>query len=195
MKMVAFGVTHVSANDPMSKTHTGAPKPTPTPRSAFVWFSNSLAGQGSVNTLTLVTPIGLAVGLGSLAAAFIPSKSSTNTRTKTFPTSPPPGTVNTTTSTSAFNPSSENTIAAAVFTGGAAYTASQVSVPTGDLQTWIAVRLAIMNAVKRMNCPANPKNTPATSQDRYPALPSQGAPPAMAPFCQGWMPAATPRTP
>lgn len=164
--------------------------PMPTPKSAFVWFSNSLSGKGSVNTLTIVTPLGLGIGIGSLASAFIPSKSSTSTTTKTYPTSPPPGTVNTTTSMSAFNPSSENALAAAFLANAATYTTNQVNVPTGDLQIWKAVRQAIVKAVKSMNCNLMSGQSPEQSDDRYPVTASQG-PHAMAPFCQGWVPAPT----
>jgi hypothetical protein len=187
--------TQVPVNGQMSRTKAGkvaklmptpTPTPTPTPKSAFVWFSNGLSGKGSVNTLTIVTPLALAIGIGSLAAAFIPSKSSTNTTTKTYPTTPPPGTVNTTTSMSAFNPSSENSLAAAVFTGGAAYTASQISVPTSDLQTWKAVYQAIVKAIKSMNCPLIPGMRAPSTDERYIVPASQGT--AKAPFCKDWKP-------
>src|SRR5580704_8506570 len=61
-----------------------SPKRTATPKSAFVWFSNSISGKGTVDTLTLVSPLALAVALGSISTAFIPSKSQVNTTTKTF---------------------------------------------------------------------------------------------------------------
>jgi hypothetical protein len=189
-------VAQASGDDSRSKTPTGQPKrmPTtkPTPKSAFVWFSNSISGKGTVDTLTLVSPLSLAVALGSLSTAFIPSKSQVNTTTKTFPSSPPPGTVNTSTSASAFSPNSNNSLAGAVFAGGATYNANPSSALTGDLQTWLAVHQAMVNAVKSMNCPPNPLSTPEATDEKHRHPASQG--PAKAPFCQGWVPTATPPT-
>jgi hypothetical protein len=185
-------VAQASGNDPRSKTPTGPPKLTATPKTAFVWFSNSISGKGTVDTLTLVSPLALAVALGSISTAFIPSKSQVNTTTKTFPSSPPPGTVNTSTSASNFSPSSNNSLAAAVFAGGATYNANPASALTGDLQTWLAVHQAMVNAVKSMNCPPNPLSTPETTDEKHRQPASQG--PAKAPFCQGWAPTATPPT-
>ena len=186
-------VAQASVNDPSSKTSTGPPKRTATPKSAFVWFSNSISGKGTVDTLTLVSPLALVVALGSISMAFIPSKSQVNTTTKTFPKSPPPGTVNTSTTASNFSPSSNNSLAAAVFAGGATYNANPSTALTGDLQTWLAVHQAMVNAVKSMNCPPNPQSTPETTDEKHRQPASQG--PAEAPFCQGWAPAATPTSP
>lgn len=189
-----------SADDSVSRALSGQPKrtattnpaPKPTPKSAFVWFSNSISGKGTVDTLTLVSPLALAVALGSISMAFIPSKSQTNTTTKTFPASPPPGTVNTSTTASAFSPSSNNSLAAAVFAGGATYNANPAAALTGDLQSWLAVHQAMVNAVKSMNCPPNPRSTPEAADEKSLHPASQG--PAPAPFCQGWIPAVTPPT-
>lgn len=169
---------------------TTNPDPKPTPKAAFVWFSNSISGKGTVDTLTLVSPLALAVALGSISMAFIPSKTQSNTTTKTFPSSPPPGTVNTSTTASAFSPSSNNSLAAAVFAGGATYNANPAAALTGDLQTWLAVHQAMVNAVKSMNCPPNPQSTPEAVDEKHAHPASQG--PAMAPFCQGWVPTVMP---
>jgi hypothetical protein len=62
----------------------------------------------------------------------------------------------------------------------------------GDLQTWLAVHQAMVNAVKSMNCPPNPLSTPEAADEKHRRPASQGL--AMAPFCQGWAPTATPAT-
>jgi len=185
-------VAQTSGTQPKLRMSTVAPKPVATPRTAFVWFSNSISGKGTVDTLTLISPLALVVALGSISTAFIPSKSQINTTTKTFPSSPPPGTVNTSSSASNFSPSANNSLAAAVFAGGATYNANPQSALTGDLQTWLAVHQAMVNAVKSMNCPPNPMSTPETTDEKHRQPASQG--PARAPFCQGWAPLATPTT-
>jgi hypothetical protein len=100
--------------------------------------------------------------------------------------------VNTSTSASNFSPASNNSLAAAVFAGGATYNSNTASVLVGDLQTWLAVHQAMVNAVKSMNCPPNPQSTPEAADEKHRRPASQGL--AMAPFCQGWVPTATPAT-
>lgn len=185
-------ILYAQCNMQVARASGRTPAPKPTPKSAFVWFSNSISGKGTVDSLTLVSPLALGVALGSVATAFIPSKSQVNTTVKTFPSSPPPGTVNTATSSSNFSPSSNNSLAAAVFAGGATYNSNTPTVLAGDLQTWLAVHQAMVNAVKSMNCPPNPQSTPEANDETRRRPASQGL--ARAPFCQGWEPTATPAT-
>jgi hypothetical protein len=199
---LGFDQSTTSGNNraPKPTTDLYKPKSAPTskstPKAAFVWFAYT-SGHGNVNTLTLVTPIALSVGLGSLVTAFIPSKSQTTTTVQTFPASPPPGTQNTTSSMSAFTPSQESSLAAAVYAGGAAYAANQLSVPTGDQQTWYAVYDAITKVANHMHCPSRtvrndgtPMTTPRPPTEAYPAFESQGS--SVAPFCEGWAAPAVP---
>ena len=174
------------SNSQHVKSAGAAPYPSPTPNMSITWFSRSAEGSGNATTLTLVTPLALLIGAGSLATALIPAKTSQTVTTTSLPSPlPAKGGVSSIQSTtgSAFNASSTSALAGTFVSSSATIGSNQNTSPLGDWQTWSAVGDALYYIVDSMHCPPDTtiKQYKHRKNETNELHATQGSAPA--PFC------------